>query len=120
MWWEREGVHTLPGRVNGRSSARRARKVDTMWFTNGGDFVFAISTIGSIDTMGTVGTVCSIRIRHFALMTGRVWFLLRNRKYHAPVHEKARSQSQWLLQGIEAMRRKMFAYESLRYEVIRR
>lgn len=72
MWREREGVHTLPGRVNRRPFARRACKVDTLWLINGRDFVFAISTIGSIDMMGPVGTVCSISIRHFALVIGRV------------------------------------------------
>lgn len=72
MRWEREGVHTLPSGVNRRASARRARKVDALWFINGGDFVFSISTIGTVDTMGTVGPVCSIDIRHFALMIGCV------------------------------------------------
>lgn len=114
MWREREGVHTLPGRVNRRAPARSTRKVDALRFIKRGVFVFAISTIGTIDTVGAVGPVDAISIRHFALMSGRVWFLLRIRKYHAPDHERARSQSQWRLQGIE-----MFAYKSLRYEVIR-
>lgn len=72
MWWEREGVHTLPSCVNGRASARRAREVDALWFINGGYFMFSISTVGAIDTVGTVCPVDAISIGHFSLMTSRV------------------------------------------------
>lgn len=96
MWWKRKGVYTLPGRVDGWASARCARKVNALWFINGRDFVFAI---GAVDTVDTVGPVDSIGIGHFVVLgTGRVRFLLCSVDCHAPGHERARSQSQWLPQ----------------------